>query len=80
MDENSEVFPLRQPGDIEDPLTDILRSGAQRLLAQAIEIEAQTFLESMKELKLPDGRDRIVRHGHVLNAPFRPASRSKCRA
>jgi putative transposase len=63
-DENSKVFPLRQPGDIDDPLTDILRSGARRLLAQAIEIEAQTFLESMKELKLPDGRDRVVRHGH----------------
>jgi hypothetical protein len=64
MDENSNVFPLRQPGDIDDPLTDILRSGARRLLAQAIELEAQTFLESMKELKLPDGRDRVVRHGH----------------
>jgi putative transposase len=64
MDENSNVFPLRQPGNIDDPLTDILRSGARRLLAQAIEIEAQTFLESMKELKLPDGRDRLVRHGH----------------
>jgi putative transposase len=64
MDENSNVFPLRQPGNIDDPLTDILRSGARRLLAQAIEIEAQTFLESMKELKLPDGRNRLVRHGH----------------
>jgi len=23
-----------------------------------------TFLASMKDLKLPDGRDRVVRHGH----------------
>jgi putative transposase len=33
-------------------------------LAQAIELEAETFLEAMKDLKLADGRDRLVRHGH----------------
>jgi hypothetical protein len=64
MTENSNVFALRQRGGVDDPLTDILRSEARRLLAQAVEIEAQTFLESMKELKLADGRDRVVRHGH----------------
>jgi putative transposase len=64
MDDNSNVFPLRQPGNIDDPLTDILRSGARRLLAQAIELEAEAFLEAMKDLKLADGRDRLVRHGH----------------
>jgi hypothetical protein len=64
MNENSNVFPLRQPGNIDDPLTDILRSGARRLLAQAIELEAETFLETMNDLKLADGRDRLVRHGH----------------
>jgi putative transposase len=64
MNDNSNVFPLRQPGEIDDPLTDILRSGARRLLAQAIELEAETFLETMKGLKLADGRDRLVRHGH----------------
>jgi transposase-like protein len=64
MNDNSNVFPLRQPGRIDDPLTDILRSGARRLLAQAIELEAETFLEAMKDLKLADGRDRLVRHGH----------------
>jgi hypothetical protein len=34
------------------------------LLAQAIELEAEAFLASMKDLKLADGRDRVVRHGH----------------
>jgi putative transposase len=41
-----------------------LRSGARQLLAQAVEIEAAAFLATMKDLKLPDGRDRLVRHGH----------------
>src|SRR5215472_7287414 len=64
MNDHSNVFPLHQPGNIDDPLTDILRSGARRLLAQAIELEAEAFLETMKDLKLADGRDRLVRHGH----------------
>ena len=64
MTSNSSVVPLRQPDTIEDPLTAILRSGARRLLAQAIEAEADAFLATMKGMQLDDGRDRVVRHGH----------------
>ena len=64
MEENSTVVRLRQPDDVDDPLTSILRSGARQLLAQAIEMEAEAFLAAMKDQKLPDGRDRVVRHGH----------------
>jgi len=65
MMRNSTVVPLRQPEAIDDPLTAVLRSGARRLLAQAIEAEAETFLALMKSVHLPDGRDRVVRHGHA---------------
>jgi transposase-like protein len=64
MNENINVVSLRQPDVIDDPLTNILRSGARQLLAQAVEMEAEAFLLAMKGLKLPDGRDRLVRHGH----------------
>jgi transposase-like protein len=64
MKEISNVVPLRHPDEIDDPLTNILRTGARQLLAQAVEIEAETFLAAMKDLKLADGRDRVVRHGH----------------
>lgn len=30
------VMALRQKGEIDDPLTEILRAGARRLIAQAI--------------------------------------------
>ncbi len=63
MKGDSIVVPLRQPDAIDDPLTAILRSGARRLLAQAIEAEAEAFLTAMKGEQLPDGRDRVVRHG-----------------
>ena len=64
MTSNSSVVSLRQPDTIEDPLTAILRSGARRLLAQAIEAEADAFLATMKGMQLADGRDSVVRHGH----------------
>lgn len=64
MEENSTVIRLRQPDEFDDPLTSVLRSGARQLLAQAIEMEAEAFLAAMKDRKLPDGRDRVVRHGH----------------
>ncbi len=64
MNENSSVVWFRQPDEIDDPLTNILRTGARQLLAQAVEMEAEAFLAAMKDLKLPDGRDRVVRHGH----------------
>jgi putative transposase len=63
MPSHSTVVPLCQPEEMEDPLTAILRSGARRLLAQAVEAEAEAFLATMKAMRLPDGRERVVRHG-----------------
>jgi putative transposase len=63
MNEDSSIVHLRQPDAIDDPLTALLRSGARRLLEQAIEAEVEAFLTSKKDLKLADGRDRLVRHG-----------------
>jgi putative transposase len=64
MPSESTVVPLRQPDAIDDPLTAVLQSGARRLLAQAVEAEAEAFLVAMKDRRLPDGRERVVRHGH----------------
>jgi transposase-like protein len=64
MRSDSTVVSFAHPEAVDDPLTSILRDGARRLLAQAVEMEAEAFLASMKELKLEDGRERVVRHGH----------------
>ncbi|MBL6081738.1 hypothetical protein JMJ56_27530 [Belnapia sp. T18] len=47
-------------------MTAVLGSGARWLLAQAIEAEAEVFLAPMKGLPLPDGRERLMQHGHGL--------------
>ena len=64
MTSHSTVVALRQPDTIDDPLTTVLRDGARRLLAQAIEAEAEAFLAAMQDRRLADGRERLVRHGH----------------
>ena len=64
MKTDSTIVPLQHPDNIDDPLTAILRDGARRLLAQAVEAEAEAFLAAMKEKRLADGRARVVRHGH----------------
>ena len=64
MTSDSTIVPLRQPEEITDPLSAVLRSGARRLLAQAVEAEAEAFLAMMTGARLPDGRERVVRHGY----------------
>jgi transposase-like protein len=62
---NDNVFKLVQPGAFDDQLTEILRQGARTLLAQAIEAEVADFLAKHADLKTEDGRQRVVRHGHL---------------
>ena len=62
---DSRVVALRQPGEFADPLTDILRNGARQLLAQAVEAEVAAFFAAHAGLTSEDGRQRLVRHGHL---------------
>ena len=62
---DSNVFQLSQPGMLSDPLTEVLRSGARALLAQAVAAEVAGFLESHADKLTEDGRQRLVRHGHL---------------
>ena len=64
MSRDTSVIAFRQPDDIDDPLTELAREGARRMLAQVLIAEADAFVSRCKDLKLADGRDRIVRHGH----------------
>ena len=79
MTSSSTVVSLRQPDEVDDPLTAVLRNAARRLLAQAIEAEAEAFLAEMKGLRLVDGRERVVRQAVPRSAWCRPGSaRSRC--
>ena len=62
---NSNVVKLVQPGTFSDQLTEVLRRGARSLLAQAVEAEVSDFLGAHVDLKTLEGRQRVVRHGHL---------------
>src|SRR5215468_1869575 len=64
MLKDTTIIRFPQPDAIDDPLSELAREGARRMLAQALIAEADCFVAMWKDLKLPDGRDRVVRHGH----------------
>ena len=66
MEEGTVVGLPRPRGTIEDdPLLAVLREGARRMLAPAIEAEVAAFLATHAELVDGHGRRRLVRNGHA---------------
>jgi transposase-like protein len=63
MKSDTQILPLRQSETIADPLTELAREGAGRMLAEALKAEADAFVASFADEQLEDGRQRIVRHG-----------------
>ena len=64
MEKTTTVVPFRQVNSVDDPLTEIAREGARRMLAVAMGVEADAFVAQHSGVALPDGRQRVVRHGH----------------
>ena len=49
------IIPFRQSGSIIDPLTEIARDGAQRMLMAALKAEANGFVAQFSEDRLANG-------------------------
>ena len=56
------IVPLPETKDV---LTEVLRQGAQRLLAQAVEAEVAGWLEQRHECIDAQGHQQVVRNGHL---------------
>src|SRR5262245_29059487 len=59
---NAGALPLAAS---HDALTDVLRAGAQQLLAQAIRAEVDAYLDARCELRDEAGRRQVVRNGYL---------------
>jgi len=60
------VIPIRKPERfIDDPITDILRAGARKLLTEALQTEIEIFLSQYTDLKDDHGRKRLTRNGYL---------------
>lgn len=56
------IVPLPEGQDV---LTHILREGARRLLAQAVDAEVAAYVDAHAPLKDQAGRQQVVRNGHL---------------
>ena len=61
MDDNHNVTELHK---LENPLNELLKQGAQQLLAQAIDAEVQALLDNFASLQA-NGKQGVVRNGHL---------------
>ncbi|MBB3143615.1 IS256 family transposase [Halomonas organivorans] len=63
---DSTLRALSQPeSEPSDPLHELLRQGARDLIAKAVEAELATFLAQYADTTLADGRQAVVRNGHL---------------
>jgi transposase-like protein len=62
MDQNN-VIAIKNL--VEDSLTEFLKNSARTMLQMALEQEVNDFITNYKENRLENGRQRIVRNGHL---------------
>lgn len=62
--ENDSVVNLLSRAVGSDPLTELVRTGARRLIQTAVEAELWSFMKTFKGRVLEDGRAAIVRNGY----------------
>lgn len=65
---NDNLIEFKTPESTEtftDALTELVRNGAQQIIAQAVEAELQSFLSQYQHLKDHQGRKAVVRNGYL---------------
>jgi putative transposase len=50
---------------VDDPITEVLRTGARKLLREALEAEIESFLSQYRDLKDHQAHQRVVRNGYL---------------
>jgi putative transposase len=65
MDFSTDDIRIVPLPNAQDVLTDVLRQGAQQLLAQAIDAEVADWIERHQHCRDDEGRRQVVRNGHL---------------
>ncbi len=67
--ENDTLVKLTGPEEVTESagnvLDELVREGARRMLQSALEEEVQTFINRHKALTTEDGKQAVVRNGHL---------------
>ena len=65
MSKDNVVSPATPASGVPDPLTELPRLNARRLIEVAVAAEFEEYLSGFNEERLPDGRLRVVRNGYL---------------
>jgi transposase-like protein len=65
MQERNGSMVALPASESRDVLSDVLRQGAQRMLAQAIDVEVTEWIEAHAAVRDEHGRRQVVRNGHL---------------
>ncbi|SFE05593.1 hypothetical protein SAMN04488523_104343, partial [Sulfitobacter brevis] len=68
--ETTNIVDFARRDGITDALTDLLRTGAQQLIATAVEAELAGYLAQFSDLRTEAGHAAVVRNGHHPTRPF----------
>ena len=66
---DSNVITLNKP-EQNDPLQEVLREGARKMLAAAIEEEIAIFIEQHSALQTDEGKAAVVKNGYLPQRPI----------
>jgi putative transposase len=62
--ETTNIVDFARRDGMTDALTDLLRTGAQQLIATAVEAELAGYLAHFADLRTETGHAAVVRNGH----------------
>ena len=68
--ETTSIVDFGRRDGITDALTDLLRAGAQQLIATVVEAELAGYLAQFDDLRTDAGHSALVRNGHHPARPF----------
>jgi len=68
--ETTNIVDFARRDEMTDALTDLLRTGAQQLIATAVEAELAGYLAQFADLRTKAGHVAVVRNGHHPARPF----------
>ena len=68
--ETTNIVDFARRDGITDALTDLLRMGAQQLIATAVEAELESYLSQFTNARTEAGHATVVRNGHHPERPF----------
>jgi len=69
--ETTNIVDFARRDEMTDALTDLRRTGAQQLIATAVEAEFAGYLAQFADLRTETGHSAVVRNGHHPERLFR---------